>query len=219
MAPAICRLFKRMMSSSEWPIRWKIRRVSSIWKRNSKTDPKKYRPATVLDNLSLVFERVVDPQFTRFLYKFIPECQFGFKAGCGTDDFSICLTTRLHLALEEGLEAIMVALDVAGAFDKVWWKALLKKMEACGCSGSALRLFESYFSERYLYVVAMGMQSGKKKYTAGVPQGGIWSPKLWNFYIQDLPGRILLSLLFKYADDCTVLKVFEPGRCTVRLQS
>jgi hypothetical protein len=210
LAPAICRLFKRVVKSSKWPDRWKTGRVSSIWKRNSKSDPQNYRPVTVLDNLSLVFERVVDPQFTRFIYKFVPECQFGFKAGCGTDDFSICLTTRLHLALEEGLEAIMVALDVAGAFDKVWWKALLKKMEVCGCSGSALELMKSYFSDRYLYVVAMGIQSGRKKYTAGVPQGGIWSPKLWNFYIQDLPDRILLSLLFKYADDCTLLKVFEP---------
>jgi len=84
-------------------------------------------------------------------------------------------------------------------------------MEVCGCSGNALRLFKSYFSERYLHVVAMGIQSGRKKFTAGVPQGGIWSPKMWNFYIQDLPCRIMLSLLFKYADDCTLLKVFEPG--------
>ena len=33
---------------------------------------KNYRPVTVLDNLSLAFETVVDPQFDSFLYLFIP---------------------------------------------------------------------------------------------------------------------------------------------------
>ena len=212
LALPVCRLFKRIIKSCEWPERWKLGRVSSIWKRNSKSDPKNYRPVTVLDNLSLVLERVIDPQLTRFLYKFIPENQFGFKRRCGTDDFSICLTTTLHQALEAESEAILVALDVAGAFDKVWWKALLKKMQVCGCKGRALRLFESYFSDRYLYVVAMGIASAKKGYTAGVPQGGIWSPKLWNFFIQDMADVCLLSELFQYADDGTVLSIFDPNK-------
>jgi hypothetical protein len=60
-------------------------------------------------------------------------------------------------------------------------------------------------------VVAAGIASGKKQYSAGVPQGGIWSPLLWNFFIQDMPSRCLLTLLFKYADDCTLLKVFNPS--------
>ena len=91
-----------------------------------------------------------------------------------------------------------VALDVAGAFDKVWWKALLAKLKACGCGGSALALFESYFSDRFLQVVAMGTASKEKSFTAGVPQGGIWSPLLWNFYIQDLSDVCTLSSMVRW---------------------
>lgn len=132
LALPVCRLFKKIARHGVWPSRWKIGRVTAFWKWNSKADPKNYRPVTVLDNLSLVFERTVDSQLSGFLYKFVPQEQFGFKKGCGTDDYSVCLSTDLHLAMEAGFESISVALDVAGAFDKVWWKALLHKLSQCG---------------------------------------------------------------------------------------
>ena len=70
---------------------------------------------------------------------FVPPNQFGFRRRCGTDDLSVSLSTELHHTLEAGLEAILVALDVAGAFGKVWWKGLLHKLRRCGCKGKAFR--------------------------------------------------------------------------------
>ena len=84
------------------------------------------------------------------------------------------------------------------------------KLEACGCKGRALKLLRSYFKDRYLYVVAKGMVSALKPYYSGVPQGGIWSPKLWNFYIQDMVQCFQLSAVKLYADDCTAVMVFDP---------
>ena len=43
----------------------------------------------------------------------MPDNQFGFRKGCGTGDYSAVLSTKLHMALEAKLEAILVALDVA----------------------------------------------------------------------------------------------------------
>ena len=48
------------------------------------------------------------------------DTQFGFRKLCGTDDYSVAMSATLHTALERGQEALVVALDVAGAFDKVW---------------------------------------------------------------------------------------------------
>ena len=203
----VTRLFKKIAKQCEWPSRWKTGRVSAIWKKASKSAPKNYRPITVLDNLSLCFERAVDKQLTTFLSEFTPDEQFGFKKGCGTSDYSAVLTAELHLAMEATMESNLVALDVAGAFDKVWWKGLLAKLKARGCDGKALKLLQSYFKSRFLYVVAMGVASA----LSGVPQGGIWSPKLWNFYIQDLVQCLVHSKVFKYADDCTALKKFAQG--------
>jgi hypothetical protein len=71
---------------------------------------------------------------------------------------------------------LLISLDVAGAFDKVWWKALLANLEHCGMCGKALNLLKSYLSNRKFKVVANGVASALKSYYAGVPQGGIWSP-------------------------------------------
>ena len=43
--------------------------------------------------------------------------------------------------------------------------------------------------------------------TAGVPQGAIWSPTLFNLYIHLLPTVVKHSLIIGYADDHTLLKI------------
>ena len=102
-----------------------------------------------------------------------------------------------------------MSLDVAGAFDKVWWKALLANLEHCGMGGKALGILKSYLSNRKFKVVANGVASALKSYYAGVPQGGIWSPKLWNFHIRELVNVVVHCLLFKYADDSAMMKTIK----------
>ena len=43
--------------------------------------------------------------------------------------------------------------------------------------------------------------------TAGVPQGAIWSPPLFNLYIHQLPTVVKHSLIVGYADDHSLLKI------------
>ena len=45
--------------------------------------------------------------------------------------------------------------------------------------------------------------------TAGVPQGAIWSPPLFNLYIRQLPTVVKHSLIVGYADDHTLLRVIS----------
>lgn len=43
-----------------------------------------------------------------------------------------------------------VFLDVSAAFDVVWHKGLLAKIEQLNIKGEALKLFSSYLSNRYM---------------------------------------------------------------------
>jgi hypothetical protein len=133
-------LFQRVARDAIWPTIWKEGRVSAIWKRSIKSMPKNYRPVTVLDCLSLCMERTLDPQLDNFLNPFIPGSQYGFKKRCGAQDYGATVCMKLHAALEAGFEAILVSLDVAGAFDKVWWKALLANLKHCGMGGRSHKL-------------------------------------------------------------------------------
>jgi len=56
-------------------------------------------------------------------------------------------------------------------------------------------------------VVANGDTSTCREFTAGVPQGGVWSPILFNLYIRLLGNQVLHCDLFQYADDVTLMKV------------
>ena len=54
------------------------------------------------------------------------------------------------------------------------------------------------------------IQAGVPQYPiqAGVPQGAVWSPMLFNLYVQQLPLQVRrYCLLVSYADDSTLLKV------------
>ena len=46
-------------------------------------------------------------------------------------------------------------------------------------------------------------------FTAGVPQGGVWSSILFNLYIQHLTKQVLHCDLFEYADDSSLVKVIK----------
>ena len=45
--------------------------------------------------------------------------------------------------------------------------------------------------------------------TAGVPQGAIWFPLLFNLYIHLLPTVVKHCLIMGYADDHTLLKIIQ----------
>ena len=89
---SVTRLFKLIVKKSTYVSNWKIQRVSPVHKRAARSKPKNYRPITVVDNLSAVFEDVVKPQFEAWAKKFIPDWQYGFITECGTNDYGAALT-------------------------------------------------------------------------------------------------------------------------------
>ena len=62
-------------------------------------------------------------------------------------------------------------LDISKAFDKVWHKGFLFKLETIGMSGNLLKLFQSFLSDRQQRVVLNGQHSNWAPVLAGVAQG------------------------------------------------
>jgi hypothetical protein len=82
-------------------------------------------------------------------------------------------------ALEEGKEVRMVFLDISKAFDEVWHKGLLHRLESLGVRDPLLKWIKSYLSERKQRVIIDGQSSDWMQIEAGVPQGSILGPFLF----------------------------------------
>ena len=100
----------------------------------------------------------------------------GFKKN---DSTSNQLLKIVHQIYQDGEDTCMVFLDVSKAFDKVWHKALIFKLQKMGIRGNLLKWLKDYISGRHQKVVLNGVESNVCYLEAGVPQGSILGPLLF----------------------------------------
>ena len=101
----------------------------------------------------------------------------------------------------------MMFLDFSSAFDTVDHCILLTKLEQQFCiSGTALKWFQSFLSERQFQVNIEGNLSKRYDINHGVPQGSVLGPTLFSLYSQGV-SSIVESYGFSvhlYADDMQI---------------
>ena len=128
--------------------------------------------------------------------------QFGFRGGRSAADLLLLQSATWNKTLDCGHDTFVIALDIAGAFDRVWHQGLTSKLKSLGINGFLLHLLEDYLQDRSLQVVVNGHSSSKYPIKASVPQGSVLGPLLWNIYFNDILQ--LVPEAYAYADDCTL---------------
>ena len=102
----------------------------------------------------------------------------------------------------------MVLLDITKAFDRVWHKGLLFKLENIGIKGPLLLWLKSYLSNRNQRVVMENKISNLCEILAGVPQGSILGPLLFLVFINDIDQGIHSDISL-FADDTALIHSFS----------
>ena len=154
-----------------------------------------------------VFETVINRQVVNYLElnDLLSSSQFGFRRGLGTSDL---LTAQQHnwaTTVGKGGAVRVLAVDIAGAFDRVSHPVLAIKLQAYGIQGDLLKWFSSYLTGRQLQVVVDGEASTSFPITSGVPQGSILGPTLFILYTNDLEEHLPAGVeMAVYADDTTL---------------
>ena len=96
--------------------------------------------------------------------------------------------------------------DLSKAFDTISHQQLLGELRSIHLDTNALKLFQSYLSDRQQRVVSKGIATEWNSVTKGVPQGSCLSPLLFNIYVRELPAdddRNANVLTMQFADDAT----------------
>ena len=103
-------------------------------------------------------------------------------------------------SIDEGKSCCVVFCDLSKAFDRVWHKGLLFKLETYGISGGLLDWFNSYLCNRTQKVMCNDILSSTSCIKAGVPQGSVLGPLLFILYVNDV-SKNMLSFCRLFADD------------------
>ncbi|CAF5130773.1 unnamed protein product, partial [Rotaria magnacalcarata] len=98
-----------------------------------------------------------------------------------------------------------IYVDYQKAYDKVWHKGLIVKLNRLNISAGLLKLIISWLSDRYAYVVFGSSRSGTFPMHVGLPQGSSLSPYLFIVFHSDLVTCIGAHSSHVFTDDLNVL--------------
>ena len=197
----LTRLINLSIQSGCFPTKWKMARVTPLFKDGAQDCRDNFRPISVLSILSKVCEKHVAASFTDYLVKtgLLYELQSAFRARHSTESALISLTDQILFKLSG-----IVFEDFRKAFDVVDHQLLLTKLRLYRVSDPSLSWFESYLSGRQQFVSIDGQRSDSLLIKQGVPQGSVLGPALFLLFVNDIPLHLTNSTVDIYADDTTI---------------
>ncbi|XP_063912659.1 uncharacterized protein LOC135129437 [Zophobas morio] len=105
----------------------------------------------------------------------------------------------------------MALLDTWNAFDRVWFEGLTFKLLKISLPRRLVRLLDSYMTGRTLQVRIGTELSMERSVKAGVLQGSVLGPKLFAYYLYDMPTFSKTRLVL-YADDTAPMHTLSVQR-------
>jgi len=152
-----------------------------------------------------VFEKILLKRILNIIAesKILPDSQFGFRTKHSTIHQIHRIVDKISLSLEEKQYCTGAFLDASQAFDRVWHAGLLFKLKLI-LPSSYYILLKSYLEDRFFSVRYGSSTSSPKPINAGVPQGAVTAPLLFNMFIFDQP-TLPTSLIADFADNKAII--------------
>jgi hypothetical protein len=129
--------------------------------------------------------------------------QFGFRQKHSTTHQILRIMESISLGFHQNCATGMVLLDIQKAFDSFWHNGILHKLYVLNLPIHLCKLIKSFLENRNFFVQLHNSKSKSYEIPAGVPQGSLLSPTLFNWFINDIPTPKNCKLAL-YADDTSL---------------
>jgi hypothetical protein len=143
-------IFNTILTTSKFPMAWKISKIVPIAKKNEPVTLSDYRPISILPALSKAMEVIVNRQINGYIENNGLLCRFqsGFRSNHSTCSALLKITNDLLIASEANCVSVMLLLEFSKAFDSVDHDLLCAKLaDQYAFSRSAVSFIRSYLSQ------------------------------------------------------------------------
>eukprot|EP00116_Pleurobrachia_bachei_P001641 sb/3461903/ len=146
-----------------------------------------YRTITLSSVMFKLLEKLLirHQRTTGDIYNRLHELQYGFIPGRGSEDALTVLCSKIEEAIAKRSKALVLYLDIRGAFDNVKKEELILAMEKHGCEPSITSVFEEFLYMREIEL-HVGTHTTKRHQLPGGTQGNVAMPLKWNMTTTDL---------------------------------
>jgi hypothetical protein len=217
--PIFKHIFNLSLSQQYFPTLWKQAAVVPIPKKGNSASVNSYRPISILNNFSKLFEFLVHDHASHYLKSIFNPCQHGFTKCKSTTTNLVSYLDYITPLVGSQRQVDAIYFDLTSAFDLVPHTLLLHKLSALGFSGGYVNWIRSYLTNRQSRVRIGGTISLPFEVLSGVPQGSVLGPLFFNVFVNDLCDSIKHSRYLLFADDIKIYRaISSPEDCNL-LQS
>lgn len=204
--------FTRCLEEGCFPNEWKkalLVLIPKEWPLNP--EHPKVRPICLLNETGKIFEMIIADRMTTWLDKNpssqLSYYQFGFRRNRSTTDALIFVKSIIENATKEDSVFIAVSLDIRNAFGSLPWDVIREALRKKGFPDYLRRIIDDYLNNRSVEYIGEDGTIKTKRMQAGVPQGSVLGPLLWNIGYDSVlqegvdPGCTIVC----YADDTLIV--------------